>query len=192
MQGNHGIYLLTTAIVAQLIFDEQERWDSVLLTYETRICLRHDSGRIRIWRVPDYATSASNPEEYYRQGARSIMFWTGIMHGLRTPCAHDRQYDCYDNAWSHRGRYVNEQIQATGITRMQWSAYSPGMNPIQHAWDQLKHAICRCKPPVQTLYELREAANQEWNHLDQQCLDNLIESMRRHIQTLVRTREGMT
>ncbi|GFV16041.1 transposable element Tcb2 transposase [Trichonephila clavipes] len=41
----------------------------------------------------------------------------------------------YDNSHPHRANIVDECLQSEDITRMDWPAYSPDFNPIQHVWD---------------------------------------------------------
>ncbi|GFS75655.1 transposable element Tcb1 transposase [Trichonephila clavipes] len=51
-----------------------------------------------------------------------------------------------DNARPHRTNIVDESFQSEDITRMDWSAYSPDLNPIEHVWDMLGRRIAAVNP----------------------------------------------
>ncbi|GFT62340.1 transposable element Tcb2 transposase [Trichonephila clavipes] len=46
-----------------------------------------------------------------------------------------------DNARPHRANIVDECLQSEDTTRMDWLAYSPDLNPIEHVWDVLGRRI---------------------------------------------------
>ncbi|GFX71503.1 transposable element Tcb1 transposase [Trichonephila clavipes] len=53
-----------------------------------------------------------------------------------------------DNARPHRANIVDECFQSEDIPRMDWPAYSPDLNPIEHVWDMLGRRIAARQPPT--------------------------------------------
>ncbi|GFW85197.1 DDE_3 domain-containing protein [Trichonephila clavipes] len=52
-----------------------------------------------------------------------------------------------DKARPHRVNIVDECLQSENITRMDWPAYSPDLNPIEHVWDMVRRRIAARQPP---------------------------------------------
>ncbi|GFS90033.1 transposable element Tcb1 transposase [Trichonephila clavipes] len=84
-----------------------------------------------------------------------------------------------DNARHHRANIVDECLQSENITRMDWPAYSPDMNPTEHVWDMLGRGIAPRQPHPTCLPELRRAFLDERCNIPQDQIDNLILSMPR-------------
>ena len=83
---------------------------------------------------------------------------------------------------------MNEFFHDNNIARLEWPAYSPGMNLIDQAWDTLKRAIFERDDSPTTLRDLRRFAVEEWDNLDQQDLDALVDSMPGRIQACINAR----
>ncbi|GFT99039.1 transposable element Tcb1 transposase [Trichonephila clavipes] len=63
----------------------------------------------------------------------------------------------HENARPHRANIVDECLQSVDITSMDWPAYSPDLNQIEHVWDMLGLGIAARQPPPTCLLELRRA-----------------------------------
>ncbi|GFX96639.1 transposable element Tcb1 transposase [Trichonephila clavipes] len=68
---------------------------------------------------------------------------------------------------------------------MDWPAYSPDLNPIEHVWDMLGRGMVARQPSPTCLPELRRALLDEWCDIPQDQTDNLILSMPRHYKACI-------
>ncbi|GFW25711.1 putative DD41D transposase [Trichonephila clavipes] len=84
-----------------------------------------------------------------------------------------------DNARPHRANIVDECLQSEDIPHIDWPAYSPDLNPIEHVCDMLGRRIAARQLPRTCLPELRRALLDEWYNIPQDRIDNLILSMPR-------------
>ncbi|GFY16224.1 transposable element Tc3 transposase [Trichonephila clavipes] len=82
-----------------------------------------------------------------------------------------------DNARPRRANIVGECFQSEDITRMDWPAYSPDLNPIEDVWDMLGRRIAARQLPSTFQPEHRRALLDEWCNIPQNQIDNLILSM---------------
>ncbi|GFX59061.1 transposable element Tcb1 transposase [Trichonephila clavipes] len=97
-----------------------------------------------------------------------------------------------DNARPQRANIVDECLQSEDITRMDWPEYSPDLNPIEHVWDMLGRRIAPRQPSPTCLPELRRAVLDEWCHILQDHIDNLILSMHRPCKAYIPSFERHT
>ncbi|UYV79735.1 hypothetical protein LAZ67_18000515 [Cordylochernes scorpioides] len=67
-----------------------------------------------------------------------------------------------DNARPHRAGVVDTFLQNHAISRMNWPARFPDLNPIEHVWDNLGWQITSLQPPPRNTHELETALTQEW------------------------------
>ncbi|KAL1489394.1 hypothetical protein ABEB36_014296 [Hypothenemus hampei] len=191
------------------------QWQNVLFTDETRVGLVSDSRRLRVWRAPGRQERLTLPREVLPYQGGTIMFWGGIMFNHRTqliPIAQTMTGEIYaenivraiiyplrneigenfifmdDNARPHRTRGVEQALADGNIRRLNWPAYSPDMNPIEHVWDYIKRRIHQRNNPPMTLNELTFAVQDEWDNMPQETINNLIVSMSRRVRTLLNNR----
>ncbi|GFV64419.1 transposable element Tcb2 transposase [Trichonephila clavipes] len=87
-----------------------------------------------------------------------------------------------DNTHPHRANIEDECLQPEDITRMDWPAYSPDLNPIEHVWVMLRRRIAARQLPPTCLPEFRRALLDEWCNIPQDQIDNLILSVPRRCE----------
>ncbi|GFW28242.1 cubilin [Trichonephila clavipes] len=125
----------------------------------SRFSLQSDSRRTLIWSAPGTRDHQENTNERHRYGGAGWLVWGGIILGSKTDLhvqsvtmtghiyrdvilkQHVRLFRgamgaeflfTDDNARPHRTNTVDECLQSEDITRMDWRAYSPELNPIEH------------------------------------------------------------
>ncbi|GFU32747.1 transposable element Tcb2 transposase [Trichonephila clavipes] len=95
-----------------------------------------------------------------------------------------------DNARPHRTLAVEELLENEDITRMDWPAHSPDLNPIEHVWDALgRRFAARLHHPENT-QQLKQMLVEEWALLPQEMLHQLVLSMRRRCKATIAVRGG--
>ncbi|GFX57045.1 transposable element Tcb2 transposase [Trichonephila clavipes] len=184
-----------------------QQWSCVMFSDESRFRLQSDSRRTLIWRAPGTRYHQENTIERHHYGIARWLVWGGIILGSRTDLhvqsvtmtghiyrdvileQHVRLFRgamgaeflfMDDNARPHHANIVEECLQSEDTARMDWPAYSPDLNPIEHVWDMLGRRIAARQPPPTCLPELRRALLDEWCNIPQDQIDNLILSMPRH------------
>ncbi|GBM93371.1 Transposable element Tcb2 transposase [Araneus ventricosus] len=189
-----------------------QQWSCVMFSDESRFSLQSDSRRTFIWRAPGTRYHQENTIERHRYGGAGWLAWGGIILGSRTDLhvqsvtmtghiyrdvileQHVRLFRgamgaeflfMDDNARPHRANIVDEYLQSEDITRMDWPAYSPDLNPIEHVWDMLGRRIAARQPPPTCLPELRRALLDEWCNIPQDQIDNLILSVPRRCKACI-------
>ncbi|GFW01329.1 transposable element Tcb2 transposase [Trichonephila clavipes] len=189
-----------------------QQWSCVMFSNESRFSLQSDSRRTLKWRAPGTHYHQENAIERHRYGDAGWLVWGGIILGSRTDLhvqsvtmtshiyrdiileQHVRLFRgaigaeflfMDDNARPHRENIVDECLQSEDITRMDWPAYSPDLNPIEHVWDMLGRRIAARQPPPTCLPELWRALLDEWCNIPQDLIDNLILSMARRCKACI-------
>ncbi|GFW56957.1 transposable element Tcb2 transposase [Trichonephila clavipes] len=95
-----------------------------------------------------------------------------------------------DNAWAHWILVVQELLEREDITRMDWPAYFPDLNPIDHLWESFgRRFAARLHHPENT-QQLKHMLIDEWALLPQEMLHQLALSMRRQCEATIAVRGG--
>ncbi|GFV53381.1 transposable element Tcb2 transposase [Trichonephila clavipes] len=181
--------------------------------------LQSDPCRTLIWRAPGIRYHQENTIERHRYGGAGWLIWGGIILCSKTDLhvqsvtitGHiyrdvilEQHVHLFrgamgaeflfmdDNSLLYRVNIVDECLQSEDMTRMDWPAYSPDLNPTEHVWDMLGRRIAAHQPPPICLPELRRALLDEWCNIPQDQIDNFILSMPRRFKACIASSERHT
>lgn len=191
----------------------RSQWNRVVWSDEASVCLRGRDGRLRVWmkpgdKVPDHLVLPVN------QGGGRLLIWAAIwmngrteLHIQRNNMNSEGYVDVLeshvvplssqlgnpstdwiymdDNATCHRSSVTNSFKAQAGIRTLKWPACSPDLNPIENVWSLLKRRVRRSIRPGASLAQLEVLLRQEWQQLDQDVINKLIESMPSRIRQVI-------
>ncbi|GFW70873.1 transposable element Tcb2 transposase [Trichonephila clavipes] len=191
----------------------EQDWACVLFSDESRFSLSSDCRRHLIWRESGTAYRPENIQEKDRYPICSTMVWAGIMINGRTRlhvvangtvtgqryidevllphvrlfrgAVGDKFVLMDDNATCHRTLAVQDCLDSEGIQPLVWPARSPDLNPIENVWDALGRQVAGRNYPPTNKNALIRALTEEWDKLPQQLLDNVVQSMIRHVECCI-------
>lgn len=89
-----------------------------------------------------------------------------------------------DHDPKHKSKFVTNWLHYNDVKTLRWAPFSPDMNIIENAWDQLDDKIRARKPLPSNCEELWEALQEEWANLDMSYIDNLYDSLPRRVEAL--------
>ncbi|GFT73476.1 transposable element Tcb2 transposase [Trichonephila clavipes] len=196
----------------------EQDWACVLFSDESRFSLSSDCRRQLIWRESGTAYRSENIQEKDRYPTCSIMVSAGIMINGRTRlhvvangtvtgqryidevllphvrlfcgAVGDKFVFMDDNATCHRTLAVQDCLDSEGIQRLVWPARTPDLNPIENVWDALGREVAGRNYPSTNKNTLIRALTEEWDKLPQQLLDNVVQSMVRHVECCITLHGG--
>ena len=97
-----------------------------------------------------------------------------------------------DNARLHVAHICTDLLTENDIDVMDWPPYSPDVSPIEHLWDELDRHVRRRRNVPQTLGQMRQALQEEWNNIPLAKINKLIDSMMSRVHSAIAVRGGHT
>jgi DDE superfamily endonuclease len=95
-----------------------------------------------------------------------------------------------DNAPCHVSRHTMQFFTTNEIKLLEWPSQSPDLNPIEHVWAFMKKKLG--KMIIKNKTELIQQVRAVWSSIPREFIRNLIDSMPRRIEEVVRARGGTT
>ena len=198
-----------------------EDWSRVVWSDETKINRMGSDGRSWVWKKPGSGLQDQHVSGTVKFGGGSLMVW-GCMtpQGVGDMCKIDGRMDAelytsilqdeflstvefyeldraklifqQDNDPKHTSKKASKWFQQNKVNVLKWPAQSPDLNPIEHLWQHLKRQLNAYEVPPAGVHELWERLEVEWNRIPKEVCRNLIESMPRRIQAVIKAKGGPT
>lgn len=193
-------------------------WHDIVFTDESRFCLQHHDGRIRVWRHRGERLLNCCLMHRHTGPAPGIMVWGGIGFHSRTPLVRiagtltSQRYISevlepvvlpylqslptatfqQDNARPHVARIVQDFFFAHQIALLPWPPCSPDLSPIENVWSMIAERLARDTPPAATPDQLWQYVEAAWNAIPQQHIQSLFDSMPRRVAAVIASNGGNT
>jgi hypothetical protein len=97
-----------------------------------------------------------------------------------------------DNDPKHKSKKVNEWFEEHDMEVILWPANSPDLNPTEHLWTYVKDRLKEYEEPPSGVLELWKRVENVWNDIPPEVCQNLIESMPRRIQAVIKAKGRWT
>jgi hypothetical protein len=82
-------------------------------------------------------------------------------------------------------------MEDNNITTLDWPAQSSDLSPIEHQWVHLKRQLDQYLTASKGVWEIWERAVEEWNKIPSEVCQNLIESMPKRLEAVIRAKEAI-
>lgn len=198
-----------------------EDWKKVVWSDETKINRLGSDGRKWVWKKAGEGLSDRTVEGTVKFGGGCIMVWGCMLwEGVGYACKIDGRMDGelyikimeddlqasleyydkdpndvifqQDNDPKHTCKKARKWFQDHGFHVMTWPAQSPDLNPIEHLWHHLKRRLAEYEVPPRGMMEVWERVEAEWNKIEPEVCQNLIESMPRRVEAVIKAKGGYT
>lgn len=194
-----------------------EDWRTVIFSDETKINRFNSDGREWCWYREEESLIPRNVKQTVKHGGGNIKIWgcmtsfgvgfmcqivdildqhlyIDILKGeLASTIEHYGLDETkitfqHDNDPKHTAKKVKEYLSDQTYETMSWPAQSPDLNPIEHLWSQLKRDLNKYEKPPSGLKDLWERVQVVWEAISVETCQNLIDSMPRRIQAVIKAK----
>jgi transposase len=198
-----------------------EDWKRVIWSDETKINRFGSDGKKWVWKRQGEQLNKRLIEPTFKHGGGSLMMWgcmswEGVGFAAKIDGRMDSDLYCsiledelqqsikffkkkrkdtlfqQDNDPKHKSNKATSWFKDHKIQVMDWPAQSPDLNPIEHLWVHLKRQLAAYSTPPSGINELWERTQREWEAIDTAVVQNLIESMPRRVEEVIRAKGGCT
>ena len=198
-----------------------EDWKRVIWSDETKINRLVSDGRQWVWKQKGEGLTEREVQGTVKYGGGNIMVWgcmgwNGVGHLAKVEGRMNAdQYVSIlednmlpsleesgipeeevifqqDNDPKHTSKKAKKWMEDNNITLLDWPAQSPDISPIEHQWVHLKRELAKYPTPPKGVCEMWERSAEVWNSIPPEVCQNLIESMPRRLEAVIRAKGGHT
>jgi transposase len=198
-----------------------EDWKKVVWSDEIKINRLGSDGRKWLWKKAGEGLSDRMVEGTLKFGGGCVMVWGCMMwEGVGYACKIDGKMDGdlyvkildeevqdsieyfgktkddiifqQDNDPKHKCKKATKWFQDHGYNVLPWPAQSPDLNPIEHLWSHQKRRLAEYEVSPKGILELWDRVQEEWNKIQPEVCQDLIESMPRRVEAVVKAKGGYT
>ncbi|MBJ4999813.1 IS630 family transposase [Salmonella enterica subsp. enterica serovar Hadar] len=193
-----------------------QEWRHVVFSDESRFCIQHHDGRIRVWRHRGERTLPTCIRHRHTGPSPGVMVWGAIGYTSRSPLVriagtlNSSRYISdvlgpvalpylrglrnatfqQDNARPHVARTVLTFLDTAHVRLLPWPARSPDLSPIENVWSMVAKRLARHHSPVTTVDELWHSVEAAWTAVPVHAIQSLFDSMPRRITAVIAARGG--
>ena len=193
-----------------------QEWHHVVFSDESRFCVQHHDGRIRVWRHRGERTWPACIRYRHTGPAPGVMVWAAIGYTTRTPLVrvvgnlNSQRYISQilrpvavpylrglgdvifqqDNARPHVARRVLTYLDTEGVRLLPWPARSPDLSPIENIWSWVAERLGRHRSPATTIDEVWHRLEAAWNDLPVSVIQAQFDSMPNRVRAVLAARGG--
>lgn len=194
----------------------RQEWRDVIFSDESRFCLQHHDGRIRVWRHRGERTLPACIRHRHTGPSPGVMVWGAIGYTSRSPLVriegtlNSGRYISgvlrpvalpfiralrnatfqQDNARPHVAGIVRTFLDTENVRLLSWPARSPDLSPIENVWSMVAERLARHHTAVTTVDELWRRVEAAWAAVPVHAIQSLFDSMPRRINAVIAARGG--
>lgn len=202
----------------EYINKENDFWDAVIWSDESKFNIYKSDGRILVWRKEGTELQQKHIQRTVKHGGGSVMVWgcmaasgvgelvfiDGIMkkeqyldilrNNLKKSAEKLNLSDSYyfqqDNDPKHTAEMVRLWILYNTPHTLKTPPQSPDLNPIEHLWDILDRRVR--EHHISSQNQLKNVLREEWGKITEEVTRNLVQSMPNRLRDVIKQKGYQT